>query len=153
MIEEEDNLEDIVITLPTISATYDWDKDYYTDDDNGYNEIGRDFICQTLHLYTGIIPDGVNASVYGSSAGTNNYDMNISEWKIFKTHNDGTIDLIPVTNFTPDLPLGGAQGYNNGVNLLNAACSALYGDVSKGITARSINLEDIESLVTEEELD
>ncbi|MBP3503316.1 MAG: hypothetical protein J6K42_07605, partial [Clostridia bacterium] len=36
----------------------------------------------------------------------------------------------------------GAQGYNNAVYLLNNACSSLYGNASKGITARSITEED-----------
>ena len=48
--------------------------------------------------------------------------------------------------------LKGAQGYNNGVKLLNDACSALYGDEEKGITARSIKIEDIEEKMIETEL-
>lgn len=44
------------------------------------------------------------------------------------------------------------NGYNNGVKLLNDACSSLYGDETKGIEARSINIEDINSkLVTDPE--
>lgn len=42
------------------------------------------------------------------------------------------------------MKLQGAQGYNNGVYLLNEACSYLYGNEEKGIKARSINIEDIE---------
>lgn len=36
--------------------------------------------------------------------------------------------------------------------MLNEACSTLYGDSSKGITARSINIKDIEDKMTEEAL-
>ena len=39
----------------------------------------------------------------------------------------------------------GALGYNNGVYTLNKKCSDLYKDTSKGITARSIKVEDITS--------
>ena len=46
--------------------------------------------------------------------------------------------------------LGQAQGYNNGVKLLNDACSNLYGNTSKGIEARSINIEDIENYMTDD---
>ncbi len=37
----------------------------------------------------------------------------------------------------------GAKGYNNAVYTLNKKCSDLYKDISKGITARSIKVEDI----------
>ena len=46
------------------------------------------------------------------------------------------------------VPLQGAQGYNNGVKLLNDACSNLYSMPSKGIIARSMNLEDVENKLT-----
>ena len=39
----------------------------------------------------------------------------------------------------------GALGYNNAVYTLNEKCSELYKDTSKGITARSIKVEDITS--------
>ena len=54
---------------------------------------------------------------------------------------------------TGTVNLEGAQGYNNGVKLLNDACSALYGDSDKGIKARSINIEDIEGKMTEEAIE
>ena len=44
-----------------------------------------------------------------------------------------------------DIPISfqGALGYNNAVYTLNKKCSDLYKDESKGITARSIKVEDI----------
>ncbi|MGN1326686.1 MAG: hypothetical protein ACI4VQ_01165, partial [Clostridia bacterium] len=42
----------------------------------------------------------------------------------------------------------GALGYNNGVYLLNDMCAALYSNSSLGITARSINLADMEKHLT-----
>lgn len=38
-----------------------------------------------------------------------------------------------------------ATGYNNSVYLLNDICKNRYSNVSLGATARSLNLEDIES--------
>ena len=42
--------------------------------------------------------------------------------------------------------LCGAQGYNNGVNILNSACRALYGNYA-GVSARNINLDDMEAVM------
>jgi hypothetical protein len=39
----------------------------------------------------------------------------------------------------------GTTGYNNGVYLLNDICKSRYGNASLGATARSLNIEDIES--------
>ena len=38
-----------------------------------------------------------------------------------------------------------STGYNNGVYLLNDICKSRYGNASLGATARSLNIEDIES--------
>ena len=39
----------------------------------------------------------------------------------------------------------GAKGYNNGVYILNDICKTLYSNKDLGVTARSINIEDIEA--------
>ena len=44
-----------------------------------------------------------------------------------------------------EVHLYGATGYNNGVYLLNDICKNRYGNASLGATARSLNIEDIES--------
>ena len=64
----------------------------------------------------------------------------------------GEISLVPVKPTTGTVYLGEAQGYNNAVYLLNEACKNLYGDNEKGVTARSINIEDIEEKMTDEAL-
>ena len=82
-------------------------------------------------------------------------EFNINTWKVFDINEEtGEITLVP-DHSTADLEGGGggvylrgAQGYNNAVKLLNDACSNLYGDSSKGITARSIKIEDIEGKMT-----
>ena len=77
-------------------------------------------------------------------------DFNISSWKVLSIDNEtGKVELVPSAPTTGTVYLGEAQGYNNGVKLLNDACSSLYGNSEKGITARSINIEDIEKYMTD----
>ena len=83
-------------------------------------------------------------------------EFNIDTWKVFEINEEtGEVKLVPAHS-TADLEgssgvvyLKGAQGYNNAVYLLNEACSNLYGDSSRGITARSIEIEDIEGKMTD----
>lgn len=81
-----------------------------------------------------------------NSAETN---FKISEWRVLDIEN-GKVTLVPTAPTTGTVYLGQAQGYNNGVKLLNDACNSLYGNTAKGITARSLNIEDIEKYMTEE---
>ena len=77
-------------------------------------------------------------------------DFNISSWKVLSIDGEaGTVELVPSVQTTGTVYLGQAQGYNNAVKLLNDACSSLYGNSEKEITARSINIEDIEKYMTE----
>ncbi len=78
-------------------------------------------------------------------------DYKISEWKVLDIEN-GKVILVPTTPTIGKVYLGQAQGYNNGVKLLNDACSNLYGNAEKGIIARSMNIEDIEKYMTPEAL-
>lgn len=76
--------------------------------------------------------------------------FNISSWKVLSIDRvTGKIELVPSSPTTGTVYLGQAQGYNNGVKLLNDACSSLYGNTTKGIEARSINIEDIEKYMTD----
>ena len=80
---------------------------------------------------------------------SSNDNYKISKWKVLDIKN-GKVTLVPEAPTSGTVYLGQAQGYNNGVKLLNDACSNLYGNASKGIEARSINIEDIEYYMTEE---
>ena len=76
--------------------------------------------------------------------------FNISSWKVLSIdENTGSVELVPSGATTGTVYLGEAQGYNNGVKLLNDACSSLYGNSEKGINARSINIENIEKYMTD----
>ncbi len=79
--------------------------------------------------------------------------FNITNWKVLSMdEKTGLIQLVPANVATGTVRLQGAQGYNNGVKLLNDACSYLYGDEKNGIRARNINIEDIEKLMDKEKL-
>ena len=81
---------------------------------------------------------------------TTGEDFNISSWKVLSIdETTGIVELVPNAPTTGTVYLGQAQGYNNAVKLLNDACSSLYGNSEKGITARSINIEDIEKYMTD----
>ena len=92
--------------------------------------------------------DGTDAySLLESGTGKS---FNISSWKVLSLDKEtGKVELVPSSLATGKVYLGEAQGYNNGVKLLNDACSNLYGNSKKGITARSINIKDIEDYMTE----
>ena len=83
-------------------------------------------------------------------------EFNIDTWRVFQIdEKTGKITLVPTSSTYSTngfVYLQGAQGYNNAIYLLNEACSYLYGDSSKGIVARSINIEDIEGKMTKEAL-
>lgn len=89
--------------------------------------------------------------------------FNIKTWKVFDIDDStGTITLVPehstddrsdgTSQTSGTVYLYGVQGYNNAVKMLNDACNELYGDSDKGITARSININDIEVKMKDEAL-
>ena len=82
-----------------------------------------------------------------------NQDTNyaVTSWRVLSIE-DGKVNLISENPTTGKVFLGYANGYNNAVKLLNDACDELYGNKAKGITGRSIKIEDIEGLMTEEGL-
>ena len=65
-------------------------------------------------------------------------------WKIMEVDENGNITkLLGIGSKSVDFK--GSTGYNNGVYLLNDICKSRYGNASLGATARSLNIEDIES--------
>ncbi len=81
-------------------------------------------------------------------------EFNINYWKVLSINQEnGKIEMVPSAPTKGTVYLGEAQGYNNGVKLLNDACSSLYADLDIGITARSINRKDIEQLLDQEKME
>ena len=67
------------------------------------------------------------------------------KWRIFEVDKENNkLILISDTTANEGFSLQGANGYNNGVLLMNNACKAMYSNSSLGATARSLKLEDVE---------
>lgn len=65
-------------------------------------------------------------------------------FRVMDIDSRGNMTLIgAMTSSDKEICFSGALGYNNAVYTLNAKCSELYKDTTKGITARSIKVEDI----------
>ena len=93
---------------------------------------------------------GYNLSAAYSGYNTNqiideSYDP--TEWRVMEVDENRRITkLLGVPNSTQKpVSFGGSIGYNNSVLLLNSICASRYGNTILGATARSLNLEDIES--------
>ena len=106
-------------------GSYNWDADYYYSGDETYEDVALN---------------------------TSDTNYAITKWKVLDINKEnGTVKLVPTAPTTGTVTLGGAQGYNNAVKLLNDACSNLYGYGGQkvGISARSINIDDIEHYMTD----
>ena len=105
--------------------------------------------------YINYTPDSASAysssklaeSITGSSSNTSDLTQDTLTWQVLRIYDDGTIDLIG-TPTSKAVYFQGALGYNNGVYVLNDICESLYSKKSKGITARSVNLDDMENWLT-----
>ncbi len=125
----------------TPSGHYTWDANYFCDS-------ARESFFITKELYSGdeVPNDAINEWAY-SNAPSNNIDMTISSWKVLKIDRDNfTVVLVPTAPTEAHVVLADVQSYNNGVKLLNDACSSLYGNYF-GVKARSINLTDKINLI------
>ena len=79
-----------------------------------------------------------------SSAQTIDGTYDPTTWKIMEVDESGNVTkLLGIGSKT--VTFQGSTGYNNGVYLLNDICKSRYGNASLGATARSLNIEDIES--------
>ena len=113
-----------------------------TTPDRSYLSVGDyvDYKPDTANPYT------LSSAVTGSSSNGTSYAQETTlQWRIMSINEDGSVDLISATPTSTDLYLYGALGYNNGVYVLNDLCEELYSNASLGVTARSLDLEDIES--------
>ena len=66
------------------------------------------------------------------------------KWRVMNINNDGSVELISAAPISTSVYFNGSLGYNNGVLLLNDLCKSQYSNSTLGVTARSIDLEDIE---------
>ena len=117
-----------------------------------YAPTGNTYNWQAKYATSNLATDGTaDVNLYSTETGTGT-NMRITNWNVFKIDEDKEeIQLVPSTT-AGVVRLQGAQGYNNAVQLLDAACSKLYSDSSKGITARSIDMDDLEPLLDSSKL-
>ena len=118
-----------VTYTPTAREPYHWDAEYAT----SYKTTSSDYTTYDINL-------------------NNTGDFKIADWKWKVLSIDeatGQVELIASAPTTGTVRLQGAQGYNNAVKILNDACDSLYGDDTKGIEGRSVDIEDIEEYMTE----
>ena len=82
-----------------------------------------------------------------SSAQTIDSKYDPTVWKIMEVDENGNITKLfgVPSSSQSSVYFNGSTGYNNGVYLLNDICKSRYGNASLGATARSLNIEDIES--------
>ena len=87
----------------------------------------------------------LNQDLTGSENNISTIIQDKLDWQVLRIYKDGSIDLIGSPT-SQTIYFNGANGYNNGVTIMNDICETLY---SKGnIKARSIKYEDIEAWLT-----
>ena len=143
----------------TPSGSYVWDSEYYSSTDGGYPDnflyTGSTTLSTRRAELESIAEENrTDAQKKELAAMENAKDMTITSWRVLSIdRNNNTIKLVPAealgSDETDSVYLQGAQGYNNGVYLIQEACTRLYSDSSKGATAESITIEDIENAVKE----
>ena len=89
--------------------------------------------------------DKLKKGGYTSTQTVKKEDLN---WRVLRKNDDGSIDLIGDATGN-SVYFSGSLGYNNGVYLLNDICKELYSNSTHHITARSVNLEDMEKWLTD----
>ena len=132
-------------------GTYEWKGEYATTE----NLIDKQ--DEQGNVITDLNGNPIKVTVYDKLLDSSAEGLcRITSWKVFKLDDgNGNILLIPsslIYNNAKSVRIGQAQGYNNCVKMLNDACSNLYSDSSKGITARNIKIEDIESIIEERDI-
>ena len=100
-------------------------------------------VSGTFSDHVGTTYNGYN----GSPANTELSTIATLKWKILGVENN-ILTLISDTTANTNFGLGGAEGYNNGVLLLNNACKAMYSNSNIGATGRSLDIDDIERYMT-----
>ena len=94
--------------------------------------------------YTPVSGVFTSQSIYsGVSNKTFSTQTNL-KWRILFVDENKLTLIADTTTANADFSLGGANGYNNGVLLLNETCKALYSNTPLGAEGRSLNIDDIE---------
>lgn len=127
--------------------------------DQIYDETLTENLSNLLHIGTYVnyaydIPSE-NYTISSTESGYNQEQIikqrTDLKWRILNINKtDGTVDLISELPTSKRIYFNGALGYNNSVLLINDICAKHYSNTALGITARSINIEDIENQLSDE---
>lgn len=117
--------------------------------------VNKKEIGVTIGDYIEYKYDGGTYEINGENSGTNQV-QNIEEienttsiWKVIDVNKQNNqIKIIPTTLNSNTVTLKGANGFNNGVKILNDICNTLFSNVEYNTTARNINIEDIEKIIS-----
>ena len=97
--------------------------------------------------YVAYTPTGeASYTVNGTNSGTGSDQIINKEnlnWRVLDKTEDGKVRLISAIPTSATLSLSGANGYNNGVLLLDELCNTLY--KGNNATAKSLKIEDIQN--------
>ena len=92
----------------------------------------------------------VNQSESGTSEQKVAKDATL-KWRILNIDEaNGTVDLVSAAPTSSTVKFYGALGYNNGPYIMNKICEELYSNSTLNVTARNINLLDMEKHLTAE---
>ena len=106
-----------------------------------------DYINYTPDSASAYSSSKLSSSITGSSSNTSDLTQDTLTWQVLRIYDNGAMDLIG-TPTNQSVYFQGSLGYNNGVYVMNDICENLYSKKTKGITARSVNLEDMEKWLT-----
>ena len=95
----------------------------------------------------GSFSEHTNSTYSGSSDNSSISTDTSLKWKILSVENN-VLTLVSDKAVNNGFTLEGANGYNNGVLLLNNACKAMYSNSTLGATGRSLNIDYIEKYMT-----
>ena len=121
----------------------------YSIDVNGNVEYNSHLLVNNVKIgdYVDYIPDEVADAYQIRNVGNNSEIFQEKlNWRVFNIKN-GKVILISEDTTSSEITLNGADGYNNGVYVLNDLCEKLYSKTGTGI-ARSINATDIDNIST-----
>ena len=106
-----------------------------------------DYINYTPDSASAYSSSKLSSSITGSSSNTSDLTQDTLTWQVLRIYDNGAMDLIG-TPTNQSVYFQGSLGYNNGVYVMNDICENLYSKKTKGITARSVNLDDMEKWLT-----
>ena len=95
--------------------------------------------------YTPVSGSFTSQGTYNGSSNKSFSTITSLKWRIMFV-DDTTITLISDTTANTGFYLSGANGYNNGVKLLDDACKAMYSNSSLSAVGRSLKIRDIEEV-------